>query len=501
MYAFTPSPAFFRRLPAKVTSCAALAFTSDFLFYDQRIGWTLGLFALGLLLALLLHQPHLTQGKAGRLLALAAMGLGLSMVEEPTFLAGGLYTATICWLVLLPKIDNRDIRHVLRMVAGYLFLTSISRLYDDSVFLMYVRKRLKKLHGTPYGSVLRWALPVLCGAVFTLLFAQANPVLTRLFMQIDLRFPEFSGGRVALWLGSIVFFWALLRPKLPRRAVIHAHRIMPSAQRFTLTGLLFNDQAVFTSLLLFNALFLMQNLMDVLFIWSGAPLPEGMSYAEYAHRGAYPLMFTALLAGVFILIAFKAGVAPGTHVRRLICLWICQNIFLVGSSIARLLGYIAEYQLTYLRIAALIWMSLVALGLLLIMARIGLQHSNRWLINRNALMLYATLYVCCFVNFGGIIAGYNLAPRTHDREARAPDMAYLERSVGIAAIPALFAAEASQQASPNACNVLLRLRSSLHMDDWRARTFRRYRISQVPVHGCLMVNQDASTLSSFSVVR
>ena len=32
-------------------------------------------------------------------------------------------------------------------------------------------------------------------------------------------------------------------------------------------------------------------------------LPDGMTYANYAHRGAYPLMLTGLLAGAFALVA------------------------------------------------------------------------------------------------------------------------------------------------------------------------------------------------------
>jgi hypothetical protein len=32
-----------------------------------------------------------------------------------------------------------------------------------------------------------------------------------------------------------------------------------------------------------------------------------MTLAEYAHRGAYPLIVTALLAALFVLIAFRQG--------------------------------------------------------------------------------------------------------------------------------------------------------------------------------------------------
>ena len=287
MYAFTPSFDFGRKLAAKFASCATLTFAADFLFFNQRVGWTLGLFAMGLLLAVLLHQPHLKKSAAGKLLALAAGGLALAMVEEPSLLAASLYLLTIFGLVLLPKINTTDARHALRMVVGYFVLTGRMRLYHDSVLLAYMRKRLRKLHGSPYGWVLRWVLPVICSLGFVLLFAQANPIITSWLDQIEFRFTDISFWRVALWVAVLSGCWALVRPKLPWRIVRRTAMVKPKSQRFTLVGLLFNEQAIFMSLILFNVLFLGQNLMDAAFIWSSAALPEGMTHAQYAHRGAY----------------------------------------------------------------------------------------------------------------------------------------------------------------------------------------------------------------------
>ena len=43
------------------------------------------------------------------------------------------------------------------------------------------------------------------------------------------------------------------------------------------------------SLALFNAVFAV-NILDIAFLWSGEPLPAGVSLADHAHRGAYPLI-------------------------------------------------------------------------------------------------------------------------------------------------------------------------------------------------------------------
>ncbi len=99
-----------------------------------------------------------------------------------------------------------------------------------------------------------------------------------------------------------------------------------------------------------------------------------MTYAAYAHRGAYPLIVTALLAAGFVLAALRPGSATANDplIRRLVYAWVAQNIVLVISSILRLDLYVGIYSLTYWRIAAFVWMGLVAAGLALIIVRIAL---------------------------------------------------------------------------------------------------------------------------------
>ena len=132
------------------------------------------------------------------------------------------------------------------------------------------------------------------------------------------------------------------------------------------------------SLILFNALFALQSGLDLVYLWGGAALPDGMSHAEYAHRGAYPLIVTALLAAGFVLIAMRRG-GPAEQsrlIRPLVLAWIGQNVLLVISSIFRLDLYVAAFSLTYLRLAAFIWMGLVAAGLLLILIQIMLRKPD-----------------------------------------------------------------------------------------------------------------------------
>ena len=81
---------------------------------------------------------------------------------------------------------------------------------------------------------------------------------------------------------------------------------------------------------------------------------------------------------------------PGSNAERsplmraLVFLWVGQNVLLVVSSILRLDLYVETYLLTYWRVAAFIWMLIVAVGLILIVVRIVTYRSNAWLISANA---------------------------------------------------------------------------------------------------------------------
>ena len=63
-----------------------------------------------------------------------------------------------------------------------------------------------------------------------------------------------------------------------------------------------------------------QTVLDAAYLWGGVALPDGMTYASYAHRGAYPLIVTALLAAGFVLAAMRPGSATSNDplIRRLV---------------------------------------------------------------------------------------------------------------------------------------------------------------------------------------
>src|SRR5262249_14566862 len=153
------------------------------------------------------------------------------------------------------------------------------------------------------------------------------------------------------------------------------------------------------------------------------------------------------------------------------------------TSIFRLDLYVGIYALTYLRVAAFVWMGLVAVGLALIIARVALEKSNKWLFCANLSALSATLYACCFVNFAALIARYNVEHSFEMTGQGVPlDIGYL-RELGPQALPAIDELLAGRNALyTQQLDYLAAARADTEawfrreQESWRAWTLRDWRL-------------------------
>jgi Domain of unknown function (DUF4173) len=124
-------------------------------------------------------------------------------------------------------------------------------------------------------------------------------------------------------------------------------------------------------------------------------------------------------------------------------------------------------------------MLLVAIGLVLIVARIVLGQSNGWLVRMNLISLTATLYLCSLVNFPAIMADYNV---THSKEASVKGVnlhiSYLY-SLGPQALPALHRARLLPMVTIRDCgrNRLLATQAA-DMASWRSWGLRNWRLQR-----------------------
>ncbi len=390
---------------AKIIFCLSLVMLVDFLFFDHPFGATLGAFGFILLAVFLLLNPSALQGKQGKIVATIAIFECLLLIEHPSPLRLCLYILSIAALAVAAR--GHVITNALTFADRVFDFLARSALRPLQDFVKYdnARQHLKK-KPVKKAVLIGWVLPFALTLVFLLLFGNANPIIGKWVDAVNLThiLEGLSFGRILFWMLMAALFWAVLRPR------IKTSSSQNPAWDMGVINTLFTRDAILRSLVIFNILFAAQNIMDLVYLWGGAGLPDGMGYAQYAQKGAYTLVVTALLSAAFVLIVLKQGreehAPPLTH--TLIYAWVAQNIFLMISSLYRLNLYVEEYSLTYLRFAALIWMLLVAAGLVLIIIRMARAKSNLWLINANGMTLALVLILCSTLNIGSLIAHYNV---------------------------------------------------------------------------------------------
>ena len=415
---------------------AAIIAFADLLFFPHDLGINLPLFLFAIGAgALALRPAKLRQARTALYGAIFVVGL-LPLVEATSLYGwicglGGLTLFVLYLTDQLPSYENWFGTFVRFAVLAP------ARLIADA-FSVVIEAGRQHLGGRLVRLALMWLVPLVCAAVFLMLFAAANPVLQDWLQAIRLSdLKQFINiPRMIIWLLAAAIAWPLLMPQLLRWTALPEMQgpVQPKPE-----SLVFGAGAIRNSLIVFNALFAVQTVMDLMYLWGGVRLPDGLTYADYAHRAAYPLIITAILAGAFVLAAMRRN-GPGQAsplIRGLVYLWIGQNVWLVVSAILRLKLYLDVYMLTELRIAAGIWMGLVMVGLILILARILFDKSNKWLVTANLTALALTLYGLAWINLPALISRYNVEHSIEMTGQGFPLDTYYMTDLGPEAIPAL----------------------------------------------------------------
>lgn len=425
----------------KVAGALAVIALGDWLFY-QRTDYlgAFGLVGLAIAAALGLTRPAVRRDRRALFALALALTAAVAMVWDAAPLPFLLFWVSLGLATLLPGTAAFD--------DGWrwfqrLFVHGLKSLFGPLIDFAKLA-RVKRRRPAPGKGARYWlktlALPLIGSALILALFSAANPLIEQFFTALDITAPEETLIlRMILWSFLGLITWGVLRPRPPR----HLLGTFDGRGDANLPGV--SLASVTISLVLFNALFALQNVMDSAFLWGGVKLPGDMTLADYAHRGAYPLLVTALLAAAFVLIALRPGsqTARNPLVRNLVMVWIAQNLFLVGSAAMRTWDYVESYDLTQFRIAALLWMGLVAVGLVLVLVRMLKGRNAAWLINANLATSSALLFALCFVDLGTVAARWNLAhAREFDGTGAGLDWCYL-KDLGPSALVPLAELEAN----------------------------------------------------------
>jgi hypothetical protein len=421
----------------KAIFAGALVALADVLLFNSGGGSVLGLFTGAW--ALFSFAAHKSGWNKPWSLAGFAFATGFAgmLVYDPSLLATALFLASLGIAIMLPQIEGAaDGWYWGKRLLFHGLTAPFNPVID---LLRMIRARRRKSSRLAVSKILPvLVLPVIGTALFLSLFAMANPLISDFLAQIqmgDLNGPDIA--RLFFWGFIFILVWSTLRPWRAKAVFSQLGDSAPGR----IAGV--SIASVTLSLILFNLLFALQNGLDLAYLWGDIVLPAQFTLAEYAHRGAYPLVATALLAGLFIIFTThpKSELAGNAAIRWLVIVWIAQNLLLLASTVERTLLYVDAYSLTRLRIAALLWMGLVGVGLVLVTWRMLRGRSLAWLVNGNLLAAFAVLTSCTYVDLGEIAASWNVR---HAREVGGRgvhlDLCYLN-NLNASALPALTSLE------------------------------------------------------------
>ena len=463
------------RWPTRLLVVAVLVGAADFLFFDRRLGCTAAIYVALLVAGILVSGVGSARRRSVGVLTASMVGMIVALLEEPAFLTLMMSFVGLTTLALTQR-HGWTPNVVLWMRRCISFWKRGTVQWARDLRTVVRSCDIQDVEQQRMIGLRRWLPALGLGVVFLALFAIANPVLAGWMESLAGRAfnlgARVDAPRVLFWIVMAIGAWAALRARAARIGIRQVGT-PPS---------LVSGATLVRSLIVFNLLFLLQNELDVRHLMLDAALPEGVTYSQYARRGAYPLLAAALLSAAFVLTTFRSEQDTfGRGARRLTYAFLAQNVVLTAFAMLRLSHYVDAYALTRIRLAAFLWMGLVAVGLALIFVRIVARRDTRWLLGANALAAVTLLYACCFPNWDRFIADYNVARCKEVRGyGRTIDLEYL-RELGTDALPALRRLQ-QEATDPQVRDQATRLGDATRaildeqLAEWRGWTLRRARL-------------------------
>ena len=266
-------------------------------------------------------------------------------------------------------------------------------------------------------------IPLAALSVFTGIFLIANPKFSSLSQEylghIEEWVAQWSVGSFLFWcLGVLVMGGLLLnqhRDKLSEREAGQRDQLLRTRRKhqvnFPFLALKNEYRTGLMLMLSVNLLLLVNNLIDIDWIWINFEPGPGFDLTQFVHEGTYLLIMSILLSMGIMLYYFRGNLnfySRSRWLKGLSYAWIAQNVVLVISVAMRNYHYIAEGGLAYKRIGVFFFLALVVFGLFTLWLKIRDRMSTYYLFRVNAWAVYGIAMLLCVVSWDRVISDFNL---------------------------------------------------------------------------------------------
>lgn len=273
---------------------------------------------------------------------------------------------------------------------------------------------------TPNGEKKKTVAAVLAGLLMSLVFLA---VVLPLLVQSDMIFASYFktffrrihfgtlfgiGGMILL--GSVLcysFFRALCVQKAPEEKESKENRVN-AVIGITFTAVLAVVYVLYCGIQIWN-----------LFMGMQKGLPEGITYSQYAHAGFWQLLVVSIINFITVLICMQLFRKHNLLKGLLTVLSVCTCIMTISAAY-RMILYVQEYQLTFLRILVLWFLAVLAL---IMCGTIISIYKERFHLFRYIVTVIACSYIALsFARPDTLVAQYNLE---HGEYMNENDVRYL----------------------------------------------------------------------------
>jgi hypothetical protein len=233
------------------------------------------------------------------------------------------------------------------------------------------------------------------------------------------------------------------------------------------------------TLWLMNALFLLANTVDALFLWLRSRPPAGVTYSDFVHHGTNSLIFATIWSALIIVLIVECFSKYARDLRLAALIWIGQNIVLIFGVFRRLKLYVDAYNLTVLRLDVALFLLVVLTGFLLLAVYILQRRTFGWLSGSGCIALFSLFYILQFCDLGAFVASYDVDRWIHPGTHTQADVYYL-KDLGPGAWSSLQRlSESDSRFALLAQLVLTRIRANILLQSserqhWQSFQFRRY---------------------------
>jgi hypothetical protein len=157
------------------------------------------------------------------------------------------------------------------------------------------------------------------------------------------------------------------------------------------------------------AIFVIFVALQLRYLFAGGALPDGLTYATYAHRGYGQLLVATLLASAVVKYVVSAlKVTPQTRTKALATALVVLNGVVVLSAWKRLSLYEATYGWTLTRFVARLGLICILLGSVALVVWLWSKLNSRQLYASGWYILVGVLMCAAVLNPEGIIARKNI---------------------------------------------------------------------------------------------